>query len=83
MAVRASNTTIDLLSALSLEKVGVIEADLAKCMLMTAKFVFVGTWSGKLLVYDVSRDYKLLNYLKCKQSVRSICQLRDNILIVG
>ncbi len=83
MAVRASNKTIDLLSALSLEKVGVIEADLAKCMLMTAKFVFVGTWSGKLLVYDVARDYKLLNYLKCKQSVRSICQLRDNILILG
>ena len=50
---------------------------------MTAKFVFVGTWSGKLMVYDVAREFKLLNYLKCKQSVRSICQLSDNILIVG
>ena len=52
-------------------------------MLMTAKFVFVGTWSGKLLVYDVTREYKLSNYLKCKQSVRSICQLNNNILVVG
>jgi hypothetical protein len=35
------------------------------------------------MVYDVRRDYKLVKYLKCKQSVRSICQFSKGILIVG
>lgn len=45
--------------------------------------MFVGSWSGKLSVYDVHKDFKLVKYLKCKSAVRSICILDPQTLVIG
>jgi|LauGreDrversion4_2_1035121.scaffolds.fasta_scaffold3598696_1 hypothetical protein len=50
---------------------------------MSAKYIFVGSWNGKLYLYDVKRDFKLVKFIKCKSAVRSLCMLNERSLIVG
>lgn len=50
---------------------------------MASDFVYVGGWSGRLMIYDARRQFKLVKYVKCKQAVRALCCFSDSILIVG
>lgn len=52
-SVKTSEKTIDLLSTSGLAKVGVIQTDQAKCICTTQKYIFVGSWNGKLSIYHV------------------------------
>jgi hypothetical protein len=60
-----------------------IYSEQAKCILTTAKFIFVGAWNGKLTVYDVKNDFRQVKSLKCKSAVRSLCLVGDRTVVVG
>lgn len=83
VSVRSQESQIELLATSNLSKVATISIEQAKCICTTQHFIFVGSWSGKLSVYDVQRDFKLVKYLRCKSAVRSICVLDPQTLIIG
>ena len=82
-SVRSTDNQIDLLASQTLSKVSSINAEQAKCICATQPYVFVGSWNGKLSIYDVHREFKLVKFLKCKSAVRSICILDPQTLIIG
>lgn len=75
VSVRSSDTQIDLLATANLGKVSQIATEQAKAICTTQPYVFVGSWHGKLQIYDVQREFKQVKYLKCKSAIRSICML--------
>jgi hypothetical protein len=83
VSLRATDAGVELLAAQSLSKVAQIDAEQAKCICTTQPYVFVGTWNGRLSIYDVQRGFGLVKYLKCKSAVRSVVQLDAQTLIVG
>jgi len=83
VSVRSNDQQVDLLASSNLSKVATINTDQAKCICATQLYVFVGSWSGKLSIYDVQRDFKLIKYLKCKSAIRSICILDPQTLVIG
>lgn len=60
-----------------------MHAEQAKCICTTAKYIFVGAWTGKLFVYDVKKDFKLVKTLKCKSAIRSLCLVNEKTILVG
>ena len=43
----------------------------------------MGAWSGKMFVYDVQKNFKLVKYFRCKSAVRSLCLLNQETLVIG
>jgi len=66
-----------------LNKVNEVKAEQAKCICTTQPYVFVGSWNGRISIYDVKKEFKLVKILKCKAAVRSICSLDASTIIVG
>lgn len=75
VSVKTSDSQVDLLVTQNLSKMSEIQTEQAKAICTTQPYVIVGSWHGRLCVYDVQREFKLVKYLKCKSAVRSICLL--------
>jgi hypothetical protein len=45
--------------------------------------IFVGTWLGYVMVYDVTQDFKCIKSIKVKQGIRTLTQIDEDILVCG
>ena len=60
-----------------------MKADIAKCIHLAEKLIFVGSWNNCVQVYDVSQDFKLVKTVKTKGGVRSLTQIDDDLIVAG
>ena len=51
--VKNSNQVVDVLDGDTLDLAFNLKADLAKCLFLAQKLIFVGTWQNQVQVYDV------------------------------
>lgn len=74
---------IDVLDGDTLDLAFTMKADVAKCIFLADKLIFVGSWNNQVQVYDVSADFKLVKTIKTKGGVRSLTQIEDDLIVAG
>lgn len=72
-----------MLAVKTLTKISEIQTEQAKCICTTVPYVFVGSWNGRISIFDVQKSFKLVKLIKCRSAVRSLSALDDSTLLVG
>lgn len=82
IAVKTSNSTVDLIDAESMTLIKKLDADQAKCLLTTADYTFIGTWMSNVMVFSAEGDF--VKVIKTKTSIRSLCLTKaGDSLVIG
>ena len=78
---KTSEQTVDVLDAATLQLVCKLDTDQPKCFCATERYVLLGCWSARVMVYDQSMLF--LKTLKVKASIRAMCQFGTGNVLVG
>ena len=78
-----SNKTINVLDGESLDLAFSLQSDLAKCILLAQKLIFVGTWQNQVQIFDVDQDFKCIRKIKTKAGVRTLAQIDGDRIACG
>lgn len=78
MLVKNSNQAVDVLDGDTLDLAFNIKSDLAKCVLLAQKLIFVGTWQNQVQVFDVQQDFKCIKNIRTKAGVRTLAQIDED-----
>lgn len=60
-----------------------LSPDNPKCLCVTDRWIFMGLWNNRVLVYDVKDHFKLVKNIKTKAGVRSMCIFSETTLLCG
>ena len=74
---------MDVLDGDTLDLAFNMKCDLTKCIHLSQKLIFVGTWNCQVQVYDVSQDFTLIKSMKTKAGVRTLSQVGPDLIIAG
>jgi hypothetical protein len=66
IAVKSSDTHVDVIDSKTMLLKQKLDVDQAKCIWSMERYVFVGTWASRIMVYDSKADLGLLKILKTK-----------------
>ena len=66
ICVKSSDNKIDVVETKTFKLKKKLDADQAKCVQATERYLFVGCWTGQVVVFDLKDDYNVVKYLKCK-----------------
>ena len=64
--MKSSDSTVDVIDSKTLELKTKLDVGWAKAILSTDRYVFIGTWISKIMVYDAKSDLALVKILKTK-----------------
>ena len=81
--VKNSNLSVDVLDGDTLDLAFNLKCDLAKCIYLSSKLIFVGTWNSQVQVYDVTQDFSLVKSIKTRAGVRTLAQIGNDLVVVG
>lgn len=82
IAVKTSDSTVDLIDEESMTLIKKLDANQAKCVLSMAEFTFIGTWMANVMVYSGEGDF--VKVIKTKTSIRSMCLTKaGDCLVIG
>ena len=70
--VKNSNKEINVLDGETLDLAFNMKSDLAKCLFLSQKLIFVGTWQNQVQVFDVQQDFKCIKNIRTKAGVRTL-----------
>ena len=81
--VKNSNLSVDVLDGDTLDLAFNLKCDLSKCIYLSVKLIFVGTWNSQVQVYDVTQDFSLVKSIKTRAGVRTLAQIGNDLIVVG
>ena len=83
LLVKNSNTMVDVLDGDTLDLAFNMRCDLAKCLYLAQKLIFVGTWQNQVSVFDVQQDFKCIKHIRTKAGVRTLAQIDEDQIACG
>ena len=83
MLVKNSNKQVDVLDGDTLDLAFNLNTDLAKCIYLAQKLIFVGTWQNQVQVFDVQQDFKCIKNIKTRAGVRALAQVDEDQIACG